>query len=323
MAMIGMGAAGDFCHFKLSKKEENTIPTKTKTSIPYSEKCRVAPIFTKNEYKDYPFHNLQMRYFLHLGFDGTNYSGWQKQKNTLNTVQEVVEQALFRLFKKVVTSCGCGRTDAGVHASQYVIQINLEEAPGFDLKFRLNKNLPDDIAVFEIIEVNNAQHCQYDAVARTYDYFMHWKKDPMLLRYSSFYEDLRLDFDLMRKATALILGTKDFKPLCKHPDLYPNALCQIRNCELFVNEEQGRLRFSITSNRFLREMVRFCVFFLLKVGSGEMTLEEFGAILRQEKALTQKQPALPNGLFLSRVEYPFLKLNDSHHLIRMLKVGLE
>ena len=241
----------------------------------------------------------------------------------LRTVQEVVEKTLSHLFKKVVTAYGCGRTDAGVHASQYVIHINLDEAPVFDLKFRLNKNLPDEIAVFEIIEVNEERHCRYDAVARTYDYFIHWKKDPILIRYSSFYEDLILDFDLMRKSAALILGTKDFKPLCKQPDLYNNTLCQIRKCELFVNEEQGRLRFTITSNRFLRGMVRFCVFFLLKVGSGEMTLEEFGEILNQEKDLKQKQPALPNGLFLSRVEYPFLELNDSHHLIRMLKVGLE
>ena len=264
-----------------------------------------------------------MRYFIHLGFDGSNYSGWQRQKNTLNTVQEVVEQTLSQFFKKEVTVCGCGRTDAGVHASQYVIHINLDEAPVFDLKFRLNKNLPDGIAVFEIIEVDDLQHCQFDAVARTYDYFIHWSKDPVLIRYSSFYDDLILDFDQMRKCTALILRTKDFKPLCKQPELYKNTLCQIRECELFVNEEQGRLRFTITSNRFLRGMVRICVFFLLKVGSGEMTLEEFGEILNQKKDLKQKQPALPNGLFLSRVEYPFLQLNDSHHLIRMLRVGLE
>ncbi len=264
-----------------------------------------------------------MRYFLHLGFDGSNYSGWQKQKNTLNTVQEVVEQTLFQLFKQAVTVYGCGRTDAGVHASQYVIHINLEKAPRFDLKFRLNKNLPDDIAVFEIIEVTEAQHCRYDAVARTYDYFIHWKKDPVLLRYSSFYEDLTLDFNLMRKAAALILETKDFKALCKQADLYDNTLCQVSRCELFVNEKQGRLRFSITSNRFLRGMVRFCVFFLLKVGSGEITLADFQEILNQEKELKQKQPAFPNGLFLSKVEYPFLELKNTHHLIRMLKLDLE
>ncbi|MCP3931255.1 MAG: tRNA pseudouridine(38-40) synthase TruA [Bacteroidetes bacterium] len=264
-----------------------------------------------------------MRYFIHLGFDGSNYSGWQKQKNTLNTVQEVIEQTLFQLFKKVVTVCGCGRTDAGVHASQYVIHMNLDEAPLFDLKFRLNKNLPDDITVFKIIEAKEEQHCQYHAVARTYEYFIHWKKDPVLIRYSFFYEGLLLDFDRMRKSAALILGTKDFKPLCKQPDLYNNTLCQIRECELFVNEGQGRLRFTITSNRFLKGMVRYCVFFLLKVGSGEMTLEEFGEILNQEKELKQKQPALPNGLFLSGVEYPFWELEDSHHLIRMLRLGLE
>ena len=264
-----------------------------------------------------------MRYFIHLGFDGSSYSGWQRQKNTRNTVQEVVEQTLSRLFKKKVSAYGCGRTDAGVHASQYVIQIDLIEVPTFDLKFRMNKNLPDSIAVFEIIAVNENQHCRHDAEARTYDYFMHWNKNPVLFHYSSLYEDLTLDFGLMRKAAALILETRDFKQLCKQPDSYDNTLCQISNCELFVNEEEGRLRFTITSNRFLRGMVRICIFFLLEVGSGEMTLEEFKDILNQEKDLKEKWPAHPNGLFLSKVEYPFLKLNDSHNLVSMLSVGLD
>jgi len=264
-----------------------------------------------------------MRYFLHLGYDGSNYSGWQRQKNTRKTIQEVIEQALFKIFKKAVTVYGCGRTDAGVHASQYAFHINLEETPTFDLKFRLNKNLPDAIAVFEIIEVTEGQHARYHATARTYDYFIHLQKDPLLFRHSSFYGHLVLDFDLMRKVAALILKTKDFKPLCKQPDLYKNTLCQIKQCELFVNEEQARLRFSITGNRFLRGMVRFCVFFLLEVGSGKMTLEEFEQILNQEKIFIQKRPASPNGLFLSKVEYSFLELDDSYPLIKMLKFGLE
>lgn len=264
-----------------------------------------------------------MRYFIHLAYDGSNYRGWQRQKSTRKTVQEVIERVLFKLFKKEVIVYGCGRTDAGVHASQYVLHINLEEAPLFDLKFRLNKNLPDEIVVFDIIEVKENQHSRYHASARTYDYFIHWKKDPVLFRHSSFYEELVVDFDLMRKAVVLISKTKDFKPLCKQPDLYKNTLCQITNCELFVNEEQGRLRFSITSNRFLRGMIRYCVFFLLQVGSGIITLEEFEQILKQEKLWLQKRPAFPNGLFLSKVEYPFLELTNCHQLIRMLKVGLE
>ena len=236
-----------------------------------------------------------MRYFLHLGFDGTNFSGWQRQTNTLNTVQEVIEKKLSQIFKKKVTAYGCGRTDAGVHASQYVLQINIDEPPAFDLKFRLNKNLPHSIAIFEIIEVDKYQHCRYDAVARTYDYFIHLTKDPVLSRHSSFYQDLVLDYDKMKKAAALILDTSDFRALCKQPNLYKSTICHISNCELFVNEEEGRLRFTITSNRFLRGMIRICIFFLLQVGKGEMTLEEFRAILTQEKHLENKPPAFPNG----------------------------
>jgi len=264
-----------------------------------------------------------MRYFIHLGFDGSNYSGWQRQKDTPSTVQEVIERTLSKLFKKEISTYGCGRTDAGVHASQYVIQINLNEAPAFDLIFRLNKSLPESIAIFDVVKVEENQHVRHDAVARTYDYFLHWNKDPGLTRYSSFYDDLKLDFDLMKKAAALILETNDFKALCKQPDSYTHTLCEISNCEIFVNEEQGRLRFTITGNRFLRGMVRICVFFLLEVGKGEMTLTEFKAILNQEKELKEKLPAHSNGLFLSKVEYPFLELKDSHNLIKMLKVGLE
>ena len=264
-----------------------------------------------------------MQYFIHLGFDGSKYSGWQRQKNTRNTIQEVIEHALSRIFKKSISVYGCGRTDAGVHASQYVIQIYLDEAPKFDLKFLLNKNLPTSMAVFEIFEVDQDRHCRYDATARTYDYFIHWNKNPILFRSSSLYEDLVVDFDLMKKATALILETKDFRALCKQPDLYKNTLCHITNCELFMNEEQGRMRFTITSNRFLRGMIRICIFFLLEVGRGKMSLDEFKAVLNQEKDYKEKHPAHPNGLFLSKIEYPFLKLDDSHNQVKMMRVGLE
>lgn len=264
-----------------------------------------------------------MRYFIHLGFDGSLYSGWQRQNNTANTVQDVIEQTLLKLFKKPVSVYGCGRTDAGVHASQYVIQIDLDEAPEFDLKFRLNKNLPNSIAVFEIIEVDKEQHCRYHAISRTYNYFVHWYKNPILHHNSSFYQDLDLDFDAMKKATALILETKDFRAFCKQPDLYHNTLCQVSHCQLYINKAQGRLRFTITSNRFLRGMIRICMYYLLEVGRGKLTVEAFKQILNQEKKLTITYAAHPNGLFLSKIEYPFLKLNDAHNLVSMLSVGLD
>ncbi|MDB4297194.1 tRNA pseudouridine(38-40) synthase TruA [Flavobacteriaceae bacterium] len=264
-----------------------------------------------------------MRYFIHLGFDGSSYNGWQRQKQTTNTLQEVIEKSLSQIFKKNISIYGCGRTDAGVHASQYVIQIDLDQAPTFDLKFRLNKNLPNDIAVYEVIPVKDEQHCRYDADVRSYDYYIHLHKDPTLGKYSSFYQDLELDFDLMQKATALIANTKDFKALCKQPDLYDNTLCIITNCQLFVNTAEDRIRFTITANRFLRGMIRFCIYFILEVGKGAMTLEEFQQILNLEKECKKKTSAFPNGLFLSKIQYPNLQLSNNHHLIKMLKVGLE
>ncbi len=264
-----------------------------------------------------------MRYFIHLSFDGTNYSGWQRQHETNNTLQEVVESTLSALLKKQIRVYGCGRTDAGVHASQYVVQLDIDRAPLFDLKFRLNKNLPSDIAVFDVFEVEDNIHCRYDAISRTYDYFLHWKKDSHLINYSSFYDGLTLDFDLMKKAAMLIENTVDFKPLCKQPDFYENTECNISNCQLFIDDERGRMRFTITSNRFLRGMIRHCIFFLLKVGSGKMTIDDFQKILNQELQLKQKQPALPNGLFLSMIKYPTINLKESSSLIKMLKIGLD
>jgi tRNA pseudouridine38-40 synthase len=265
-----------------------------------------------------------MRYWIHLAFDGAEYRGWQRQKTPRNTVQEVIENCLSQIFKKPISVYGCGRTDAGVHASQYVVQINLDTEFTFDLAYRLNKNLPSDIAVYDVVKVNADQHVRYDAIARTYDYFIHWKKDPVLMNYSAFYDDLDdLDFELMQEACVLLRNTKDFLAVCKQPDLYPNTLCEVSNCALYVDEAQSRLRFTITANRFLRGMVRICVFFLLKVGNKEMTLEELSNILSLKTELNEKIPAFPNGLFLSRVEYPYLTFDNQHQLITMLKVGLQ
>lgn len=263
-----------------------------------------------------------MRFFLHIGFDGTNYSGWQRQKNTTKTLQELLENTFLQIFKKPITVFGCGRTDAGVHASQYIIHIDLEDAPTFDLKFRLNKNLPPDIAVYDVLRVDQHDHARYDAMSRTYDYFIHWKKDPSLIRFSTLYDDKTLDFLEMQKAVKLIEATKDFRSLCKSPEQYDHTICHIKQAAIFVDWESGRMRFTITANRFLRGMVRLYVFFLLKIGSHELSNADFEKILNQELNPVLKQPAPPNGLFLSRVVYPKISFEPKHQLIRMMKAGL-
>lgn len=264
-----------------------------------------------------------MRYFIHLGYDGTHLSGFQKQDTTEYTIQGILEKKLSQIFKRPITVFGCGRTDSGVHASQYFIHINLAKPLSFDLKFRLNKNLPEKIAVFDVIQVEDNQHAQFNAYSRTYDYFIHFNKDPLLIKCSSHYSELNLDYEKMHEVAALILQTKDFKPLCKHPDLYKTTICNLTSSMLFINKEDGRMRYTITSNRFLRGMVRYCIYFLLKVGTGRLSIEEFKQILNQEITLVQKEPALPNGLFLSKIEYPFLKMENKHHLFNLLKLGLE
>ena len=262
-----------------------------------------------------------MTYFLQFAFDGTRYHGWQFQPN-VRSVQGTIEETLTHLFKSEIIVYGCGRTDAGVHASQYFLHIHLEEALNFDLKFRLNKNLPEDIAVLDILEMKEKQHARYDATSRTYDYFIHLNKNPILRRYSSFYELENLDFAAMQTATELFTKYDDFKAICKQPLLYKHTICKVTHAKLYVDEASGRLRFSITANRFLRGMVRFCVFFLLEVGQGKLSLAEFENILAN-KLDVRKKSALPNGLHLSRVEYPYLKSTNTKSFLDFLKVGLE
>ena len=263
-----------------------------------------------------------MKYFLHIGYDGSKYRGWQCQPD-VPSVQETIEQKLKCIFKVNISVFGCGRTDAGVHASQYMLHINIAEPFDFDLKFLLNKHLPDEIVVYDVFEMERKQHARYDAVSRTYDYFIHLYKDPVLSNYSSFYELEDLDFDAMKKAAALLPLYEDFKAICKQPDIYNHTLCKVTNAKLYVDSNQQRMRFTITANRFLRGMVRLCVSFLLKIGTGKMSLDEFEHILANQLEVPDKRPAFPNGLYLARVEYPYLKVATRTNFCSFLKTGLE
>jgi tRNA pseudouridine38-40 synthase len=116
-----------------------------------------------------------LRYFVHIGYKGSNYFGWQRQPDKLS-VQEIIEEKLAKIFKKPIIIYGCGRTDAGVHASQYFFHMDMEKSWNFDLFFRLNRILPDDIALFDIIPVDGEPHARFDAIQRSYDFFIHTYK---------------------------------------------------------------------------------------------------------------------------------------------------
>ncbi len=248
-----------------------------------------------------------VRYFFHMGFNGRNYRGWQRQAKAPN-VQQVVEDALSRVLKTPTSAMGCGRTDAEVHASQFFFHSDIESEWSFDLLFRLNKTLPDDIAVFEIIPVLEKQHARFDATSRTYDYFIHHYKDPFLHSFSSLYLEKDLHLTKMKRAANLLLRYQDYRAFCKAPNDHNTTICKITSASFFTNGNGDRLRFKITADRFLAKMVRILVAKLLLVGKNRLSVDEFENYLITKKPPEIFEPAYPQGLYLSKVTYPFLDL---------------
>ena len=248
-----------------------------------------------------------MRYFFHIGYNGTNYSGWQKHAGVVS-IQKLIEHALSHIFKFPITINGCGRTDAHVHASQFFFHADIIQEWNFDLLFRLNKILPDDIAVFDIIPMQGRPHARFDAIQRSYDYFMHTYKDPFLSKCSSLYQETSLNLDEMKKAVALLPLYDDYRCYCKMPDRLSNTICKVSSAFLFVNEKGNRLQFSISANRFLSKMIRIIVGRLLEIGLGNLSVDEFEHYLANKETPKIIIPAHPQGLYLSKVTYPYLNL---------------
>lgn len=259
-----------------------------------------------------------MRYFFHIAYLGTKYCGWQKHPDGLN-VQQILEAALGQLLKTPVNIIGCGRTDALVHASQFFFHLDVEKEWNFDLFFRLNKILPDDIAVFDIIPMQGLPHARFDAVQRTYDYFIHTYKDPFLSGFSSLYLERDLDLDKMKAAVALLPQYNDYRGFCKSPDRNDNTICTISSAALFADSNGDKIRFQISANRFLSKMVRIIAGRLLDIGRGVMSVDEFEQCLINKQTPPIIIPAYPQGLYLSKVTYPYLDLPPATTFTAMLQ----
>jgi tRNA pseudouridine38-40 synthase len=225
-------------------------------------------------------------------------------------VQAVIEDALARILK--ISSedriMGCGRTDAQVHASQYFFHLDVMEAWDFDLLYRLNKLLPPDIAVFEIIPVKDNQHARFDAMQRTYNYFIHTYKDPFLNGGSALYMERNLDIDKMKEATAVFMKYNDYMAFCKTPAKYKHTLCNLTAATLFTDANGDKIRFEISANRFLSRMVRMMVGALLDVGRRKFSIAELEHHLISKVHPEFIKPAYPQGLYLSKVNYRYLDI---------------
>ncbi len=248
-----------------------------------------------------------MRYFFHIAYHGTNYCGWQKHPDGLG-VQQVLETALGQLLKITINIVGCGRTDAQVHASQFFFHADIEKQWDFDLLFRLNKILPDDIAVFDIIPMDGLPHARFDAVQRSYDYFIHTYKDPFLSNFSSLYPEAGLNFDKMKAAVALLPQYNDYRAFCKMPDRIEHTTCNVSSAGLYVDNTGDKIRFHISANRFLSKMIRIIVGRLLDISRGDMSVDEFESCLISKETPKIIIPAYPQGLYLSKITYPYLDI---------------
>lgn len=242
-----------------------------------------------------------MRYFVAFSYFGKMYHGWQNQPNAI-TVQETLEKAFSMLLKAPIDLLGAGRTDTGVHARQMYAHWDFDRPVDLqELCFRLNACLPDDIAVQDIFEVPADAHARFGATARTYEYWVVKQKDP-------FYFDaahwVRQDLDVkaMNEAAALLLGQQDFECFSRTGSDVKTFICKVT--EAHWDQVGDRLVFTISADRFLRNMVRAVVGTLLQVGKGKWPVEHITQIL-QSKDRSQAGPSVPaKGLYLTKILYP-------------------
>ncbi|WP_439882637.1 tRNA pseudouridine synthase A [Pontibacter sp. MBLB2868] len=248
-----------------------------------------------------------MRYFFHIGYNGARYRGWQRHPYAIS-VQQVIESCLQKILKEPVAIVGCGRTDAEVHASQFFFHLDVAAPWTFDMLFRLNKVLPPDIAVFDILPMEGLPHARFDAVKRSYDYFIHTYKDPFLSGSSSLYLVKELNLEQMQAATSLLPLYTDYKAFCITPAEQDSTTCHVTEARWLTDKNGDRLRFQITANRFLSRMIRIIVGKLLQVGTGALSPDEFESYLALSARPKHLSAAYPQGLYLSKVTYPFLDL---------------
>jgi tRNA pseudouridine38-40 synthase len=257
-----------------------------------------------------------MRYFISLTYKGSSYCGWQIQVNQ-PSVQGELEKA-FSLYLRMNTQItGAGRTDAGVHAINYVAHfdsatpIQAQDYPM--LIYKINAILPSDITILNICHVSDEAHARFDALCRTYNYFVHSKKDSFLDQYSYFYP-YELDIEKMNSAAALLLGEHDFTSMAKlHSDAKTN-LCNVKeaiwkpssplNFSPFSKSDYS-ICFTISANRFLRNMVRAVVGSLLEVGRGKKEIYWISEIMEQKDRCAAGSSVPAHPLFLTNIEYPY------------------
>jgi tRNA pseudouridine38-40 synthase len=250
------------------------------------------------------FDIFNLRYFIKLAYKGTNYFGWQYQPDAIS-VQETLNKALSTILKTKIDIVGAGRTDSGVHAKEMFAHFDYEPEIDTDkLVYKLNSFLPKDIAIFDLIKVHDDAHARFDATKRTYEYHIHTKKNAFESD-DSWYYSLPLNIQKMNEACKILFEYIDFECFSKtHTDV--NTF----NCKIFeANWQQidDKLIFTISADRFLRNMVRAIVGTMINIGLEKVSLNNFREIIQSKNRNKAGFSVPAHGLYLTQIEYDYLK----------------
>jgi len=246
------------------------------------------------------------RYFIQLSYKGTAYHGWQVQPNAVS-VQELLDKALSTFFRQKVETLGCGRTDTGVHASDFFAHFDLlnhtidTEHPR-ELN-SVNALLPFDIAIKQFIKVTDTAHARFDATERSYEYHIHSHKNPFKQDFSWLVKE-SLNISAMNKAASILFEYIDFSCFSKSNTQVFTNNCKISRAE-WIKTDDGYI-FHITADRFLRNMVRAIVGTLTDVGRGKLQPDDLHKII-QSKNRSHAGTSVPAcGLYLTSIKYPYI-----------------
>lgn len=254
---------------------------------------------------------MTTRFFIKMGYLGTGYAGWQIQPGS-PTIQWELDQALSLILRCEIHSTGAGRTDTGVHARCFYAHADLpldQRALDTDqLTYKLNRLLPYGIAIHNVIPVNAGAHARFDAISRTYHYYISTTKDPFT-HGRAWLMTRPLDMAAMNKAAGILMEYDDFGCFSKSNTQVNNTRCNIMSAVWQFEEKQ--LVFKITANRFLRNMVRAITGTMVDVGLGKISPEKFRMIIESGDRRKAGYSAPACGLYLWDINYPFLDETQS------------
>ncbi|WP_299115076.1 tRNA pseudouridine(38-40) synthase TruA [uncultured Winogradskyella sp.] len=242
-----------------------------------------------------------MRYFIQLSYNGSAYHGWQIQPNAV-TIQETLQDALSKLLNTKLSITGAGRTDTGVHASQMFAHFDIDETIDTDtLRFKLNSFLPKDIAIQSVFQVNDDAHARFHAIKRSYEYKIALKKDVFQFDYA-YYLHQDFDVDRMNEAANILLEYTDFQCFSKSNTDVKTYNCKIEYAQW--KQEDDMLIFTISADRFLRNMVRAIVGTLITIGLGKCEVNDMHKIIASKNRGEAGFSVPAKGLYLTEVLYP-------------------